>query len=177
MTKRVALFWPGDGRDVPNELARPSAEQATARGVDPAWLEALEAQRRVLRTRVGGYPVWAVVEDAARLRDGLGAPIPPGVAGAHLLPVADPAAPMTWVNLNALSLAMTAAQVMPFQVPSDRPSAAPRMPPSCSRLRTPSSKTPSAVGSASRSKPGRAVRPLRHEPGWIPGKLPRQGTG
>ena len=30
MTKRVALFWPGDGRDVPNELARPSAEQATA---------------------------------------------------------------------------------------------------------------------------------------------------
>ena len=83
---------PEDAADLLRILGPLSAEQATARGVDPAWLEALEAQRRVLRTRVGGYPVWAVVEDAARLRDGLGAPIPPGVAGAHLLPVADPVA-------------------------------------------------------------------------------------
>lgn len=29
MTKRVALFWPGDGREIPNELARPSVTQAT----------------------------------------------------------------------------------------------------------------------------------------------------
>ena len=44
----------------------------------PTWLEELEAQRRVLRTRVAGRDVWAGVEDAARLRDGLGAPIPAG---------------------------------------------------------------------------------------------------
>lgn len=30
MGKRVALFWPGDGRSIPNELARPSMEQATS---------------------------------------------------------------------------------------------------------------------------------------------------
>ncbi|MBI4700125.1 MAG: fucose isomerase [Deltaproteobacteria bacterium] len=29
MSKRVALFWPGDGRPIPNELARPSVEAAT----------------------------------------------------------------------------------------------------------------------------------------------------
>jgi ATP-dependent Lhr-like helicase len=58
--------------------------------VDPTWLEDLEAHRRVLRTRVAGVDAWAGVEDAARLRDGLGAPIPPGVASAHLRPVEDP---------------------------------------------------------------------------------------
>ena len=30
MSKRVALFWPGDGRDAPNQLALPSMEAATA---------------------------------------------------------------------------------------------------------------------------------------------------
>lgn len=30
MGSKVALFWPGDGRPLPNELARPSIEEATA---------------------------------------------------------------------------------------------------------------------------------------------------
>lgn len=30
MTKRVALFWPGDARRVPNELAAPNTEEATS---------------------------------------------------------------------------------------------------------------------------------------------------
>src|SRR5580698_10205789 len=30
MTKRVALFWPGDARSKPNELALPNVEEATA---------------------------------------------------------------------------------------------------------------------------------------------------
>ena len=29
MGKQVFLFWPGDGRKVPNDLARPSMEKAT----------------------------------------------------------------------------------------------------------------------------------------------------
>ena len=29
MTQKIALFWPGDGRDKPNELALPSIQQAT----------------------------------------------------------------------------------------------------------------------------------------------------
>ena len=30
MKQRIALFWPGDGRDIPNELALPSITEATA---------------------------------------------------------------------------------------------------------------------------------------------------
>jgi len=30
MAKRIALFWPGDGRSIPNELALPSIQSATA---------------------------------------------------------------------------------------------------------------------------------------------------
>jgi hypothetical protein len=30
MTKRVTLFWPGDGRKIPNDLALPSISAATA---------------------------------------------------------------------------------------------------------------------------------------------------
>ena len=30
MTKKVAIFWPGDARRIPNELATPNAEEATA---------------------------------------------------------------------------------------------------------------------------------------------------
>jgi L-fucose isomerase-like protein len=30
MTKKVAVFWPGDARDIPNQLALPSVQEATA---------------------------------------------------------------------------------------------------------------------------------------------------
>src|SRR5688500_12247067 len=30
MKTKIAVFWPGDARDVPNQLARPSIEEATA---------------------------------------------------------------------------------------------------------------------------------------------------
>ena len=81
---------PEDATDMLRSLGPLGATEIGHRGVDPTWLEELEAQRRVLRTRVAGKDVWAVVEDAARLRDGLGAPIPAGVADAHLRPVEDP---------------------------------------------------------------------------------------
>ncbi|MFH1763048.1 MAG: fucose isomerase, partial [Gemmatimonadota bacterium] len=29
MRQRIALFWPGDGRDIPNQLALPSITEAT----------------------------------------------------------------------------------------------------------------------------------------------------
>ncbi len=29
MTQRIALFWPGDGRDIPNQQAVPSITEAT----------------------------------------------------------------------------------------------------------------------------------------------------
>jgi ATP-dependent helicase Lhr and Lhr-like helicase len=54
------------------------------------WLAALEAARQVIAVRVAGEPRWAAVEDASRLRDALGASLPPGVPHAFLDPVADP---------------------------------------------------------------------------------------
>jgi len=45
---------------------------------------------RVLRVQIAGVERWAVVEDAARLRDALGVPLPIGVPTAFLEPVADP---------------------------------------------------------------------------------------
>ncbi|GAA0584129.1 ATP-dependent helicase [Actinomadura livida] len=54
------------------------------------WLEELEATRRVIRVRIAGEERWAAVEDAGRLRDALGAPLPVGVPEAFLEPVDDP---------------------------------------------------------------------------------------
>ena len=57
---------------------------------DPAWLTTLEAARRVIRVRVGGEERWAGIEDAGRLRDALGTPLPVGVPEAFTEPVKDP---------------------------------------------------------------------------------------
>ena len=64
--------------------------EAQERGVQPAWLVELEGQRRVIRTRIAGEERWAAIEDAGRLRDALGAPVPVGVPEAFLEPVRDP---------------------------------------------------------------------------------------
>lgn len=66
------------------------AAEVSARAGDPAWLTELEHARRAIRVRVAGAEQWAAIEDAARLRDALGAPLPAGVPHAFLEPVADP---------------------------------------------------------------------------------------
>ncbi|MGJ6960821.1 ATP-dependent helicase [Streptosporangium sp. G11] len=66
------------------------AEDVSVREGDPAWLTALEGSRRAIRVRVAGQERWAAIEDAARLRDALGAPPPVGVPHAFLEPVDDP---------------------------------------------------------------------------------------
>ncbi|MEV4574629.1 ATP-dependent helicase [Nonomuraea jabiensis] len=68
------------------------APDVSVRGGDPAWLEELERSRRAIRVRVAGEEQWAAIEDAARLRDALGVPLPVGVPHAFLEPVADPLA-------------------------------------------------------------------------------------
>ena len=58
---------------------------------DPAgWLAELAAARRVIEVRIAGQPMWAAIEDAGRLRDALGVPLPMGVPEAFTEPVADP---------------------------------------------------------------------------------------
>jgi ATP-dependent Lhr-like helicase len=68
------------------------ALDVSVRGGDPAWLEDLERTRRAIRVRIAGEEQWAAIEDAARMRDALGAPLPVGVPHAFLEPVADPLA-------------------------------------------------------------------------------------
>ncbi|MEV7807833.1 DEAD/DEAH box helicase [Microbispora sp. NPDC088329] len=55
------------------------AEDVSIREGDPAWLAGLERARRAIRVRVAGHEQWAAVEDAWRLRDALGVPLPVGV--------------------------------------------------------------------------------------------------
>jgi ATP-dependent Lhr-like helicase len=51
---------------------------------------ALLAARRVLHVRIAGEPRFIAVEDAARVRDALGVPLPAGLPESLLNPVADP---------------------------------------------------------------------------------------
>jgi len=53
-------------------------------------MTALERDRRVLAFSHAGATRWAVIEDASRLRDALGVPLPIGVPTAFVEPVADP---------------------------------------------------------------------------------------
>ncbi|MQA80220.1 MAG: ATP-dependent helicase [Streptosporangiales bacterium] len=79
-----------DTADLLRMLGPLTTDEAVARGVRPAWLVDLEGQRRVVRVRVAGTERWAAIEDAGRLRDALGTPMPPGVPDAFLEPTVDP---------------------------------------------------------------------------------------
>ncbi|WP_407938139.1 ATP-dependent helicase [Motilibacter rhizosphaerae] len=76
--------------DLLRTLGPLSTAEAVERGAQPDWLVELEGRRRVLRTRIAGEEQWAPVEDAGRLRDALGAPLPVGVPEAFLELAADP---------------------------------------------------------------------------------------
>jgi ATP-dependent Lhr-like helicase len=70
------------------EVAQRCAEPSAA----PGWLDELAAQRRLIEVRVAGEARLAAVEDAGRLRDALGVPLPVGVPAAFTEPVPDPLA-------------------------------------------------------------------------------------
>lgn len=65
-------------------------DRADAIATVQGHLAALERDRRVLSFSHAGATRWAVIEDAARLRDALGVPLPIGVPTAFIEPVADP---------------------------------------------------------------------------------------
>ncbi|NKX90657.1 DEAD/DEAH box helicase [Nocardia coubleae] len=56
----------------------------------PAWFVELRDSRRALEVSFAGRTWWVAVEDAARLRDALGVPLPIGVPAAFIEPVPDP---------------------------------------------------------------------------------------
>ncbi|GAA2091062.1 ATP-dependent helicase [Actinomadura alba] len=78
---------PGRPEDGPPEDG-PPADTALLRA--GRWLAELEETRRAIRVRIGGIERWTAIEDAGRLRDALGVPLPVGVPEAFLEPVDDP---------------------------------------------------------------------------------------
>ncbi|WP_286900609.1 ATP-dependent helicase [Thermocrispum sp.] len=76
--------------DLLRTLGDLTPEELAARGVAEEWITELERYGRAMRVTVAGQERVAAVEDAARLRDGLGVTIPAGVPAAFLEPVEDP---------------------------------------------------------------------------------------
>ncbi|HEV2377190.1 MAG TPA: DEAD/DEAH box helicase [Streptosporangiaceae bacterium] len=80
--------------DMVRSIGPLSAAEVALRCTDPAaapgWLAELSASRRVIEVRVAAEPRWAAIEDAGRLRDALGVPLPPGVPVAFTEPLPDP---------------------------------------------------------------------------------------
>ena len=66
------------------------ADRCTEPGAAPGWLAELAARRRAIEVRISGEARWAAIEDAGRLRDALGVPLPVGVPAAFTEPVPDP---------------------------------------------------------------------------------------
>lgn len=79
--------------DLLRDLGPLSVEDIEVRtqGLDVASaLEKLLDSKQVIIVTIGGTEMWAAIEDAARLRDGLGVQPPQGVPHAFLEPVPDP---------------------------------------------------------------------------------------
>ncbi|WP_345499567.1 ATP-dependent helicase [Nocardia callitridis] len=70
-------------------LTEAEAEQRCLADPRPWFAELLKA-RRALEVSFAGRSWWVAVEDAARLRDALGVPLPIGTPAAFIEPVADP---------------------------------------------------------------------------------------
>src|SRR5207237_8458319 len=56
-----------------------STAEAVERGATARWLAQLEEAHRAIRIRVTAQERWAAIEDAGRLRDALGTPLPIGI--------------------------------------------------------------------------------------------------
>ena len=121
-----------------------SREELARRVVSPdllAHVDRLLRSRRLLELRIAGERRLVAAEDAARYRDGLGIPLPPGIAAALLESVAHPV--LELIRRYALHSARGRGPVCP-----GRRRGRERTAPACrrgprSRRRIPSRRTPS----------------------------------
>ncbi|MFN2450964.1 MAG: DEAD/DEAH box helicase [Candidatus Dormibacteria bacterium] len=81
---------PDDAVDLLRRLGDLDATELGARGVQAAWLPALEASRRVVAVRLAGSVRWIAAEDAGRYRDALGVALPLGLPDAYLGTAVEP---------------------------------------------------------------------------------------
>ncbi|MBA9006953.1 ATP-dependent helicase [Thermomonospora cellulosilytica] len=89
----LRVLGPLSTGEVAARITPPGAREGVspeARRTAGEWLAELEGTRRVIRVRIAGAERWAAVEDAGRLRDALGVPLPVGVPEAFLEIVDDP---------------------------------------------------------------------------------------
>jgi ATP-dependent Lhr-like helicase len=82
----IRVLGPLSSAEVAARLVDEAAPQASA------LLAQLVEARRALVVNIAGDERWAAIEDASRLRDALGVPIPYGVPDAFIEPVPDPVA-------------------------------------------------------------------------------------
>ena len=79
---------------VETHMGEPVGEPVETQHADTALatthLAALQRANRAIKVNIGGAERYAAVEDAARLRDAIGVPLPMGVPLAFIEPVADP---------------------------------------------------------------------------------------
>jgi ATP-dependent Lhr-like helicase len=89
---------PDDLHDLLRRLGDLTAEELAARadGDAAGWVEGLVRDHRAIRVRVAGEERLAAIEDAGRLRDGLGVAIPLGVPAAFAEPVERPLEGLVW---------------------------------------------------------------------------------
>ncbi len=76
--------------DLLRQLGPLTTAEVIERGGEARWLAELEESRRAIRVRITSTEHWAAIEDAGRLRDALGVPVPVGVPEAFTEPVRDP---------------------------------------------------------------------------------------
>lgn len=84
---------PGETHDASSGHLETTAPGSAAAATVPeaaAHLAALQRANRAIKVNIGGVERFAAVEDAARLRDAIGVPLPMGVPLAFIEPVADP---------------------------------------------------------------------------------------
>ena len=89
---------PDDLHDLLRRLGDLTAEEAAARSAeDPsAWIDRLVDEHRAIRVRIAGEERIAAIEDAGRLRDGLGVAIPQGVPAVFAETAAEPVEGLVW---------------------------------------------------------------------------------
>ncbi|WP_253202100.1 DNA glycosylase AlkZ-like family protein [Subtercola sp. PAMC28395] len=90
----VRMLGPLTAAEIAERLSDGDADSTTDGESAPEaaeqHLQALLQAKRVLAVNIAGEPRWAAIEDASRLRDALGVPIPFGVPDAFIEPVEDP---------------------------------------------------------------------------------------
>ncbi|HEY5848830.1 MAG TPA: ATP-dependent helicase [Microlunatus sp.] len=92
---------------------RSSPSTGSGQAFDPDQaVQVLLADRRAVRVRIAGQDMIAVVEDVPRLRDGLGIPVPPGVAASFTETATSPIADLVlrWARTHGPFTAVTIAR-------------------------------------------------------------------